>query len=193
MGSINVDLLEPEVHIVGEIEGGSGLNSNNSFCLFSVKCGKEWICVGGDEKGQTQVDYPEDDDMAIWNHPIDLHYFTKTLQGWPKVVLEVWHLDTYGGRQLLGYGFFYIPSEGGSHDIECPIWRPCGTRKEEVYDFYLGGVPHVKTDSYGLLYDSARAKDERCRLFTKTAGTVHIHLDVILRNMKPHKVKSKAA
>ncbi len=32
---------------------------NNAFCAFNVEKGAKWVCVGGDENGQTQVDYPK--------------------------------------------------------------------------------------------------------------------------------------
>ena len=35
-----------------------------------------------------------------WNHPIDLHYFTTTIQGWPRLPFEVWRLDEHGGREV---------------------------------------------------------------------------------------------
>jgi hypothetical protein len=52
-------LCEPEVHIIGEVVGGSGYSTDNAFCLFEVKHGQDWVCVGGDEQGQTQCDYPQ--------------------------------------------------------------------------------------------------------------------------------------
>lgn len=74
-------LIEPELHVIGEILGCSlrtmtggifnngGLGSSllfsfggrneNAFAGWEIKKGKEWKCVGGREAGQTQVDYPE--------------------------------------------------------------------------------------------------------------------------------------
>ena len=30
---------EPEIHIIGEIVGGSGFDSDNAFCHFNIKTG----------------------------------------------------------------------------------------------------------------------------------------------------------
>ncbi len=38
--------------------------------------------------------------MAIWAHPIDVHYSTKGIQGWPKIKLQVWHQDMFGRNEL---------------------------------------------------------------------------------------------
>jgi B9 domain-containing protein 2 len=91
---------EPEVHIIGQLVGGSGFTSDNALCAYTFHCGDTWECVEGEEQGQTQVDYPADGGTATWNHPIDLHYYAKTQQGWPYVVLEVYRLDEVGRNEV---------------------------------------------------------------------------------------------
>ena len=48
---------EPEVHLIGQIVGATGFESDNAFCQFEVKAGPAWSLLGGDSEGQTQVDY----------------------------------------------------------------------------------------------------------------------------------------
>ena len=134
----------------------------------------------------------------MWNHPIDLHFYTSSLAGWPQIVFEVGSLDFYGGKHLrqntarsrerqrsrkpktartssllvqfltsafvclcshffscscssslslspspVGYGFCYLPSSSGMHDLEVDIWKPCGAPLEELTDFHLGGGPSL--------------------------------------------------
>jgi hypothetical protein len=104
-------LVEPELHIIGEIKGCelyshndaltptsnslfSGLNilsdwifsaahsfslssdlfsslSTNAFAGFEIKKGRQWRLVGGKDRGQTQVDYPQVSLYLIieLNHP----------------------------------------------------------------------------------------------------------------------------
>jgi len=38
--------------------------------------------------------------MIVWNHPLDMHFYTNSVQGWPKVMLETWKLDAFGGKVL---------------------------------------------------------------------------------------------
>lgn len=33
-----------------------------------------WDALEGYQRGQTQTDYPRDDEMAVWAHPIDIHF-----------------------------------------------------------------------------------------------------------------------
>lgn len=48
----------PEVYLIGEIMNGNGFSSANAFAKFQIESGEEWDCAGGNESGQTQVDYP---------------------------------------------------------------------------------------------------------------------------------------
>eukprot|EP00472_Partenskyella_glossopodia_P008337 CAMPEP_0197541050 /NCGR_PEP_ID=MMETSP1318-20131121/66945_1 /TAXON_ID=552666 /ORGANISM="Partenskyella glossopodia, Strain RCC365" /LENGTH=175 /DNA_ID=CAMNT_0043100183 /DNA_START=1149 /DNA_END=1675 /DNA_ORIENTATION=- len=160
-------MTEPELHVIGEIKGGDGFKYDNAFCAFWVEKGKFWECVGGKESGQTQVDYPESGrDSFVWNHPVDLHYFMKSSQGWPAMNFEVWSLDSTGGKVLCGYGVCYIPSSPGSHEIKCPIWRPSGTPKEESMAYFLGTAPQLVDKS--VIFKKASA--HRYRLYTQTTG-----------------------
>ena len=176
-------LLEPEIHVVGEIIGGSGFSSNNAFCTYEITSGKQWVCVGGNEQGQSQVDYPLDDNqMYIWNHPIDIHYYTQSIQGWPQIIFTIGKLDSYGNNTLIGYAFCYIPTSNGIHELDISVWRPKGTSKEEVFEYFLGGVPHIVDKD--LINDPFKAREDRCRITTVHQGTIHIRLEVMLRNMK---------
>ena len=58
--------------------------------------GGAWRLLQGLREGQTQVDNPGDEDFTCWSHPVDVHYATKGLQGWPKFHLQVYHQDSYG-------------------------------------------------------------------------------------------------
>lgn len=68
------------MHFIGEISGAEGFGSGIS-CRFRIEGGRHWTCLAGLEEGQThvmQTDYGEA--FAPWNHPIDLHYTTKSIQ-----------------------------------------------------------------------------------------------------------------
>jgi len=185
------DLLEPELHVVGEIEGASEMSHShdNGFCSYQIFTGPNWLCVGGDLEGQTQVDYPDENgDLIVWNHPIDVHWYTKTLQGWPRMLLEVWKMDNHGCKDLCGYGFCYLPTQPGLHELEVPIWRPCGPVKEEVYAYFIGGGLHLLDKD--VVHLPVKAKEDRPRLFSVTVGKVHLRLDIILRHLQPHSIKA---
>ncbi|XP_075225928.1 B9 domain-containing protein 2-like [Lycorma delicatula] len=115
-----------EIHIIGQIIGASKFNNKSLFCKWGIHAGGGWKLVAGLKEGQTQVDDPVYNDITYWSHPIDVHFSTKCVQGWPKLHVQVYHYDKYGRSELYGYGFCYIPTTPGTHVIECCTWRPIG-------------------------------------------------------------------
>ncbi|CAM9329208.1 unnamed protein product, partial [Sphacelaria rigidula] len=116
-----------QVHFIGEILGAQGFGSGIS-CRFRVEGGHHWTCLAGLEEGQTHAVYLETgESFATWNHPVDLHYTTKSIQGWPRLMVQVWQLDMHGRNVLRGYGFRHFPSTAGFSEVSVPCWRPTGT------------------------------------------------------------------
>ena len=75
----------PQVHLIGEIKGGTGFPSSRSFCKFEVKSGLNWTLINGKDVGETYEEVADEvDDFAVWYHPFDLHYKCKSIRGRPK-------------------------------------------------------------------------------------------------------------
>ncbi|CAM9156600.1 unnamed protein product [Ectocarpus fasciculatus] len=170
----------PEVHFIGEISGAEGFGSGIS-CRFRVEGGRHWTCLAGLEEGQTHVMHMDyGDTFAPWNHPVDLHYTTKSIQGWPRMMLQVWQLDTHGRNVLRGYGFRHLPSTPGFSEVSVPCWRPSGSMQEETAAFFLGVTPRLTAED--AVFN--RAWDQRCRLITLPAGTVWLQMHGLFRNLE---------
>ncbi|XP_063289300.1 B9 domain-containing protein 2 [Pelobates fuscus] len=172
-----------ELHIIGQIVGASGFPQNSLFCKWGIHTGGAWKLLSGAVEGQTQVDNPQNEEMAFWSHPIDIHFATKGLQGWPKLHFQVWHQDSFGRNELYSYSFLHIPSTPGTHSLTSPTWRPLGTWQEHLSQIFVGGGPQLKSSS--LIYGGA----DRYRLQTEAMGQVHLELTVILRNFERYGVE----
>ena len=48
-----------EVHLIGELVGGSGFPSGNLFCKWGLAVGNAWKVLEGLQESQTQVDHPQ--------------------------------------------------------------------------------------------------------------------------------------
>ncbi|CAM4667952.1 unnamed protein product [Leuciscus chuanchicus] len=167
-----------------QIIGATGFPQNSLFCKWGVHTGGAWRLLAGLKEGQTQVDMPQTGDMAYWSHPIDLHYTTKGLQGWPKLHLQVWHQDSFGRCQLYGYGYIHVPSSPGQHRLQCATWRPLGSWQDQLAEMFVGGGPQLRSPD--LIYSGA----DRYRLHTVGMGTVELELCVILRHFDRYGVES---
>ena len=153
------------------------------FKQLWIFSGGAWKVLAGLPEGQTQVDNPQMDEFAYWSHPIDIHFATRGLQGWPKIHFQVWHQDTFGRNELYGYGFCHIPTSPGTHDIVCPTWRPAGTFREQISQMFLGGSAQLRNPD--LIYSGA----DRYHLRTQAMGKVHMQVSVILRNFDKYGIE----
>lgn len=176
----------PEIHFMGEIRKGREFeNSNCSItCKWSIDWGQTWSLLAGEKEGQSQFAFPSTNGDCIWNHPIDVHFTTANMKGWPRILLQIWNLDAYGRTNLLGYAFTHLPSSHGMHVIKLSCWRPKGTLGEEIMNHFLGTSIHLNRDS--LIFDEA--SENRKRLVTIPTGQVELHLHTIARYFDIHKV-----
>ena len=74
----------PAIHKMGE----RLIQISRTFCNSMVE---NSFCLQGRIEGQTQVDKPEEGETSFWSHPIDVHFATRSLQGWPRILLQVYH------------------------------------------------------------------------------------------------------
>ncbi|KAM6153573.1 B9 domain-containing protein 2 [Erethizon dorsatum] len=172
-----------EVHVIGQLIGATGFSESSLFCKWGIHTGAAWKLLSGVREGQTQVDTPQVGDMAYWCHPIDLHFATKGLQGWPRLHLQVWSQDSFGRCQLAGYGFCHVPSSPGTHQLDCPTWRPLGSWREQLARAFVGGGPQL------LHADTIYSGADRYRLHTAAGGTVRLELGLLLRHFDRYGVE----
>lgn len=90
-----------EVHIIGQLLGACQFEHTRLFCKWSIQTGGTWNLVSGLKEGQTQVDSPQWEEMTVWSHPIDLHFSTRGLHGWPRILVQVYHQDQFGRYVML--------------------------------------------------------------------------------------------
>ncbi|GBG27460.1 B9 domain-containing protein 2 [Hondaea fermentalgiana] len=180
-----VALHEPEVHVIGEIDGGINFGSG-VCCRWQLDFGSAWEPLSGNVEGQTHVDYPSDGDSAVWSHPLDVHFLAKGIQGWPRLLVQVWQMDEFGRVHLRGYGFTHLPCASGSYELDVATWRPMGTLKEEIAANFLGVTPQLR--DMDLLFK--KAWSDRCRLSTTSAGIVRVNVDILLRNFHLYNVNA---
>jgi hypothetical protein len=70
--------------------------------------------------------------MAVWAHPLDVHYSIKGIDGWPRLYVEVWGIDGLGRYEIAGYGCCIVPTSPGLHELTCRTWRPHGSMREQI-------------------------------------------------------------
>jgi len=167
--------MSAEVHIIGQIESAEGFPDNRLSCRWILHIGGGWRVIEGEQQGHTQTDIP-DLDKAYFAHPIDIHLATKTIQGWPKILMEIWHYDQYGRQEIYGYGTLFVPTSPGNHEVKCHCWRLKGSIHDELMQRFVGGG--LQLQSLAVLVDPT----ERSKLKTVAMGVVTLQLAIITRN-----------
>ncbi|KAI8817954.1 b9 domain-containing protein 2-like protein [Fimicolochytrium jonesii] len=171
-----------EVHIIGTLAGASGFPSSQLRCKWRIVAGDGWRLIEGDVEGSTQVDMPQASKFTAWSHPLDLHYATKTVTGWPKIQVQVLRRDWLGRDELYGYGFTHIPTTPGEHKLEIVTWRPALSTFDSLYSWIFGTTPTLVNT------DLVHTPTDRFRLTTCSMGKVHLNVGIILRNFEGYGV-----
>lgn len=168
-----------ELHILGQVQGSSNFSEKYSlFCRYSFQAGPNWTLISGFPEGQTLTGKPEHNQSVIWSHPLDLHFITKGIQGWPKIVLQVSCVDYFGRSWVVGYGCCNLPIAPGPHVLEVPCWLPAPTTIiDSIKQYFIGG-------SHQLLHsDIINLGTDRYKLRTQTKGSIKLVLDIIVRKL----------
>jgi len=173
-----------EVHVIGQVTGASDFSNPCLSCRWKLVFGANWRPIEGSIEGLTQLDCPQTGNTAHFSHPIDVHFLTSGLQGWPKFEFEVWQQDSYRRTFPVAYGFLQLPSTPGRHQLTCLTWRPIASGLEEIVSVFSGGGLRLETTQ--IVSDSL----ERFRLQTESSGKINIDIYVITRHFDRFGIES---
>ncbi|XP_046961079.1 B9 domain-containing protein 2-like isoform X2 [Vanessa cardui] len=176
-----------ELHIIGQLQSASDFNDPNSlFCRYSFQTGPNWTLISGLSEGQTAAGKENFKKNIDWVHPLDLHYVCKGIQGWPKIILQVSCLDSFGRSWVVGYGCCALPSTPGYHTIKVPCWVPAATTVTERLKQYFIGGGHELTQT-----DIINLGSDRFKLITQSKGEIKLNICIVLRNLTQFGVEYK--
>ncbi|KOB78946.1 putative B9 domain-containing protein 2 [Operophtera brumata] len=186
-----------ELHVLGHLKGATNFQDKSSlFCRYSFQHGPNWTVISGCPEGQTVAGKPDYSKSIIWTQPIDVHFVTRGIQGWPKLIFQVFCLDTFGRVWVVGYGVCSLPSVPGAHTIQVPCWTPSATTlTDRIRQYFLGGshqltqsdIIHLGADSVMDFIQSKLQLDERLTDATNATSRKRHLRDVVKDlNYKPH-------
>ncbi|XP_024942931.1 tectonic-3 [Cephus cinctus] len=129
-----------ELHIIGQISSAKNFEQPHLFCKWSFHTGGGWKLISGNIEGQTQECCDSYTESPVFDHPLDLHYTTQTLQGSPKLLLQIFCRDNHSRILFVAYGVSTIPLTPGFHSIECYTWKPIGDWQDRLRDKFLDDI-----------------------------------------------------
>lgn len=191
-----------EVHIIGQIIEALDFREDRSiFVKWSLESGSCWEPIEGYTEGQTHLilgaekqlpnysiaDYHDDQPAKVvchpLSHPIDVHYVTRGLQGWPRLDIQVWGVDWMGKSNISAYGFASVPSKPGYHELTCYTWRPVGDFRRRFIDYLTGHRMHLLDPS-----DIVSNGLNRHVIQSQSMGTIRIGLTLVLKDFEEYGV-----
>ncbi|XP_073941773.1 B9 domain-containing protein 2 [Choristoneura fumiferana] len=176
-----------ELHILGQLQSVSNFRTPSSlFCRYSFQSGPNWTLVSGSPEGQTVSGKPDHNDSVVWAQPLDVHYITKGIQGWPKLIVQVSCLDSFSRSWIVGYSCCSLPAVPGHHSIDVSCWVPQATNlTDRIRQYFLGGSHQL------LQSDLINLGLDRYKLQTESKGNIVLHVDIILRNFSQFGIEYK--
>jgi hypothetical protein len=95
----------------------------------------------------TNIVYP----IANFAYPFELQCIATEKKGmdvmmtgdWPQLFIEVGSCGCWGRHYVEGYGYASIPRRPGTYDLTVNTWKPRGSIRDRMADFFLGGARHL--------------------------------------------------
>lgn len=175
-----------EIHLIGQISELTDFEDRNLFVKWSLNAGSNWKLLEGFTEGQTHLSTISGsgiDTVHSLSHPIDVHYTTTGLQGWPKFEFQVWNVDWLSKCNISAYGYMSVPMQPGKHELTCSTWRPIGDLRRRVIDYVTGCRMHLLDPS-----DIVGNGFNRHVIQTMSMGYVKVNLNVVLRDFDKYGV-----
>lgn len=173
-----------EVHLIGQIVEAADFEDRSLFTRWTINTGPYWKVLEGFSEGQTQLSSStETGTNHSWSHPVDVHFVTRGLQGWPRFEFQVWGVDWLGKCNISAYGFMSIPTRPGFHELECSTWRPVGDFRRRVIDYITGYRMHL-VDPSDIISNGLN----RHVIQSMSMGTIKAELTVVLRGFDKYGV-----
>ncbi|KAH8385747.1 hypothetical protein KR009_002648 [Drosophila setifemur] len=183
-----VDFSEPHLYIKWGLQSGKfdGIVSLPLAANRFFSEGNAWRQVQGEVQGQSPVSSHRLQSFSDFALPLDIHLSAAAVQGWPRLLVEVFAVNVLQKSWPIGYGFAHIPSTPGAHRLEINTWKvaPDGWWQHVRERFGGGGSALSKSD---LLYSG----EERYKLQTLSSGKVIVDLNLILRMFEVYGVELK--
>ncbi|XP_032592153.1 B9 domain-containing protein 2 [Drosophila grimshawi] len=175
-----------EVHIIGQILKAVDFEEPHLFCKWSLQSGNIWRLVQGELQGQTPISSHRLHNSADFAQPLDVHLCTAGIQGWPRLLVEVYAVNFLQQCWPVGYGVAHVPASPGHHRVEINTWKIApNTWWQSIKErFGGGGVALHKTDT---LYSGV----DRYKLQTRTSGKIIVELNLIFRKFEEYGVEFK--
>ena len=113
----------------GQIESANFGGIDNLYCKYSFLFGKNWKILHGVDTGISQIARKPNsgESTVIFNFPIDISFKSINAYGWPRLVVSIYGIDSFGRDVVYGYGQIHLPTVPGQYTRYVRMFRPCSS------------------------------------------------------------------
>ena len=176
----------PQIFIMGRIINACGFDSEELYLKYEIKFGPNFNIKNGEASGETfqSIAYEEDNiNVVNFDQPLSLNLSCRSINGWPKIFVEVWSNDSEGKNVIVGYGTGFIPVKSGFSKMTINCWRPSGSSSLSLEERLLGNNKEFNDKS--AVYSTA----EKFGVFSMSTGQVNIELELIFKDFILHGIE----
>ena len=176
----------PQLFIMGRILNASGFDSEELYLKYDIIFGPNFNVINGVTSGETfqSIAYEEDHiNVVNFDQPLSLNLSCRSINGWPKIFVEVWSNDSEGKNCIVGYGTGFIPIKSGFSKMTINCWRPSGSNTPSLEETLLGNNKEFKDKS--AVYSTS----EKFGVCSISTGQVNIELELIFKDFILHGIE----
>lgn len=152
------------------------------YCKYSFNYGLDWSTSHGLEHGISQIAQKgtgDQNDVFVWNYPIEATFRSTNVHGWPQIVLSVYGINAIGKDVIRGYGCVHMPISPGRHVRYVRLYTPMSSSKCQQLQAWLTANPPE-------FFDAKFTAQTRGREVTRvnSKGMAKLVVNVSTRNLE---------
>lgn len=161
--------------------------------IMALSSGSTQICTASyNSTGKTKLTsliHP----TANFSFPLEFHFVSSNgddplkAHNLPRIYFEVGSAGSWGRHYNEGYGYLTIPRQAGAYEMTVNTWKPHGTIRQRMDDFFLGGSRHLSdhVNYVGLLKPLEQGPFlNKYGFSTDSSGSIRIRMSVILHHQE---------
>ena len=173
----------PQLFVTGRLVNAIGFDTEEIYIKYKIIIGDNFTLLNGVLSGETfqAISNEEEGTNTInFDQPLNFNLKCDGIEGWPKIIFEVFSNDRDGRNCLIGYGTGYFPVKAGSSRLTINCWRPSDSTKSSLSETFLGN------NNEFLDISAVYTTLEKFGLNTISTSQINIEVDMIFKDFILH-------
>jgi len=171
---------------LGRILNACGFDCDELYLKYEIIFGPNFNVLNGVTSGETfqSIAYEEDNiNVVSFDQPLSLNLSCRSINGWPKIFVEVWSNDSDGKNCIVGYGTGYIPVKSGFSKMTINCWRPSDSTSQSLGEKLLNN--NIEFNDKSAVYSTV----EKFGVSSISTGQINIELEIIFKDFILHGIE----